>query len=189
LSNLRYLHIGSSTKVESIAPLVALQQLRLLEVENFKLITDFSPLLALTSLEALAVTGSMWTRQNIGSLEPFTHMHWLKSLAVDTTHVASLRPLAKLTGLRNLGLGGRMPMAEYAWLSAKLPNTECRWFERWLDLAGSGLGPCSVCRQDAKVMLTGKGGGIVCSVCEQAKVAKHAAAFATIKARASAEPD
>ncbi len=185
-SALRYLQIGSSTRIESIAPLVALGKLRLLEIENFKLITDFSPLLALRSLESLAVTGSLWTRQNVGSLEPFTHMTWLSSLAIDTTHVASLRPLAKLTGLRSLGLGGRIPMAEYAWLAGKLPDTECRWFDPYLKLAGAGLGPCATCHNDSKVMLTSKGGGVVCSVYEQAKVTKHAAAFAAIKAGSTA---
>ncbi len=62
LVQLRYLHIGSSTKVQSVEPLASLSILRLLELENFKLISDFSPLLALEGLESLAVTGSMWSR-------------------------------------------------------------------------------------------------------------------------------
>lgn len=186
LQSLRYLHIGSSTKIESIAPLAALQKLRLLEIENFKLIADFSPLLQLTGLESLVVTGSLWTRQDVGSLDAFARMTWLKHLAIDTTRVTSLRPLAALTGLETLDLGGRLPMAEYAWLSAKLPGTDCRWFRPWLDLAGSGIGRCATCGNDSKVMLTGKGAPVLCSGCDQAKLAKHAAAFEAERSRAMA---
>lgn len=186
LQALRYLHIGSSTKVESIAPLASLGQLRLLEIENFKLVSDFSPLLTLTGLESLVVTGSLWTRQDVGSLDVFARMTWLKHLAIDTTRVGSLRPLAALTGLGTLDLGGRLPMAEYAWLSAKLPDTHCRWFRPWLDLAGSGIGRCATCGQDSKVMLTGKGTPVLCSTCDRAKLDKHAAAFDAVRSRAIA---
>lgn len=186
LAFLRYLHIGSSTKIESIAPLASLRQLRLLEIENFTLIADFSPLEQLTTLESLVVTGSMWTRQDVGSLDTFARMSWLKHLAIDTTRVSSLRPLAALTGLKTLDLGGRLPMAEYAWLSAKLPDTDCRWFHPWLDLAGSGIGRCTSCGQDSKVMLTGKGAPVLCARCDQAKLARHAEAFDAVRSRAIA---
>ncbi|HMB55960.1 MAG TPA: leucine-rich repeat domain-containing protein [Arenimonas sp.] len=187
LANLRYLSIGSSTKVESVAPLASLTQLKLLDIENFKLITDFSPLEKLTSLESLAVTGSMWTRQDVGSLEPFARMTWLRRLALDTTRVASLRPLANLKNLEALDLGGRLPMKEYAWLSAKLPNTACRWFGPWLDLASTGIGRCVSCQQNSKVMLTGKGTKVLCRTCDQGRIAQHAAAFEMERQRSLAE--
>jgi len=187
MQQLRYLHIGSSTKVQSLQPLTTLSSLRMLEIENFKLIEDFSPLLALDQLEVLAVTGSMWTRQKVASLAPFAQMTWLKSLAIDTASVKSLRPLASLTRLQSLGLGGNLPMQEYAWLAAKLPNTECRWFNPYLDLSGSGMGLCQACKQDAKVMLTGKGTKVLCRFCDKDKVAKHVAAFAAAKQAASQE--
>lgn len=187
LGKLKYLQIGSSTKIESIEPLASLASLKRLEIENFKLISDFSPIAQLTGLESLAITGSMWSRQMVGSLEPLASMTWLKSLAVDTTHIESLRPLAKLKTLAYLGVGGRLPMAEYAWLSAKLPNTECQWFQPFLDLAGSGYGRCGKCAQDSMVMLTGRGARTICRHCEAAKVAKHEAAFNDIRAMALAE--
>jgi len=181
LSQLRYLHIGSSTKVSSLEPLTALHNLKLLELENFKQISDFSPLLALKGLDSLAITGSMWSRQELATLEPFSHMTWLSSLALDTSSITSLRPLASLIGLKYLGIGGRLPMEEYAWLSAKLPNTECKWFAPYLDLSDSGIGQCQVCKSDSRVMLTGRGAKTVCRVCDQAKVARHEQAFYAAK--------
>ncbi|MEW9897702.1 hypothetical protein ABWL39_03540 [Chitinivorax sp. PXF-14] len=187
LGALTYLHIGSSTKVESIEPPADLASLKVLELENFKLISDFSPIARLPRLESLAITGSMWGRQRVDSLEPLAGMTWLKSLAIATTHVESLRPLAALKTLAYLGLGGWLPMAEYAWLSAKLPNTECQWFRPFLDLAGSGYGRCTKCAQDSMVMLTGRGARTICRFCDAAKVAKHKAAFNDIRAMALAE--
>jgi hypothetical protein len=177
LRHLKYLWIGSSTRAASIEPLARLENLELLSIENFKLIEDFSPLLRLTRLHTLEVTGSMWSRQKVGSLEPFARMHWLKSLAVDTAGLDSLAPLARLTSLRRLGLPGGMPMPEYARLAAQLPDTECRWFRPWLDLANSGIGKCDKCGQLSKVMLTGKGGGVHCRDCDKVKVQRHEAAF------------
>jgi hypothetical protein len=187
LRELRYLYFGSSTKVESIAPLAALSHLRLLEIENFKLITDFSALTHLTALEALAVTGSMWTRQDVGALEPFAQMTWLQSLALDTSRVTTLRPLANLTRLKTLDMGNRLPMPEYAWLAARLPDTQCRWFKPYLDLAGTGMGGCARCKQDSKVMLTGAGAKVLCRSCDQARLERHQNAFDAEKAKAAAE--
>ena len=187
LKQLRYLHVGSSTKIESIEPLVALSSLRLLEIENFKLIADFSPLTRLTSLESLAVTGSMWARQDVGTLETFGRMTWLQSLALDTSKVRTLRPLARLQRLKFIDFGNRLPMPEYAWLSAMLPNTQCRWFKPHIDLAGIGFARCARCKQDSKVMLTGNGAKLLCRFCDHTKVERHEAAFNAAKMQAFAE--
>ena len=186
LRQLRFLYIGSSTKVTSIEALASLGNLRQLHMENFKLITDFSPLTRLTRLESLTISGSMWSRQTVASLEPLATMTWLHALAVDTSHVDSLRPLANLTGLAALDVGGRLPMEEYAWLAARLPATECRWFQPWLELAHSGIGLCRKCGRESMVMLTGRGKGTLCRHCDQAKVDRHAAAFAAARSRALA---
>lgn len=185
LQQLRALSIGSSTKVPSIEPLIQLQQLKLLELENFKSITDFSPLVLLTSLDSLAITGSMWSSQAIESLEPFGQMTWLRTLSLDTSSVSSLKPLARLKNLRELGLGGRLPFEEYAWLSAQLPTTACRWFAPFYEMAGSGYSRCVTCQQDSMVMLTGRGKPVVCRHCDAQKVAKHVAAYLLAKARAT----
>jgi hypothetical protein len=187
LGQLRQLFIGSSTRVESIAPIADLASLEWLELENFKKIDDFAPLERLTALRTLAVTGDMWTRQDVGSLEPFGRMTWLRHLVVDTAKVTSLHPLAPLVQLETLGLGGRLPMAEYAWLAAKLPHTRCQWFRPWLDLAGGGFSRCAKCGGSAMAMLTGKGAPTVCRACDAAAVARHEAAFEAVRQAALAE--
>lgn len=182
LRALKALSMGSSTRVESIAPLATLPSLELLEIESFKSITDFSPLLKLRSLRGLSVTGSMWSQQAIASLDPFAQMTWLRSLCIDTSHVASIRPLDKLTNLESLGVGGRLPYEEYAWLAARLPNTECQWFQPYLDLSDSGHSPCKRCGMRSMVMLTGRGKPIVCRHCDEARLAKHVALFEQARA-------
>ena len=187
LQHLRALSIGSSTRVKSIEPLTSLSSMQLLEIENFKSISDFSPLTKLNTLEHLTVAGSMWSRQAIASLEPFAAMTWLTSLGVDTSSVTSLRPLAALTGLKELSVGGKLPFEEYAWLAAKLPNTWCRWFAPYYELAGSGYSNCKSCKQDSMVMLTGKGKPILCKHCDAVKVNRHVASFDAVRSAAQNE--
>lgn len=187
LSRLKALYIGSSTRVKSIEPLATLPTLEMLELENFKLISDFSPLTKLKTLQSLAVTGSMWSRQAVGSLEPFAAMTWLSHLALDTSSVSSLKPLSGLTGLKTLGLGGRLPFEEYAWLSAKLPHTECQRFEPYFELSSMGYSACKSCRKDSMVMLTGKGKSVLCKDCDAAKLAQHVDKFLAARAAALAE--
>lgn len=184
LPSLRYLSIGSSTKVDSVEPLAALTTLKILELENLKKVSDFSPLVALTGLESLAVEGAMWARQEVQSLAPFAAMVWLQSLALDTSDLESVRPLASLKGLKSLGIGGRLPMEEYAWLAARLPHTQCRWFAPYVPLSLSGIGKCARCGQQTMVMLTGRRAGNACLACDKARVDKHVAAFDAARASA-----
>jgi hypothetical protein len=185
LAGLRYLRLGSSPKVESVAPLAALSRLRILELENLARVNDFSALADLRALESLSVTGSMWSRQDVGALEPFARLTRLRALAIDTARVSSLRPLASLTRLERLGLGGRLPMQEYAWLSARLPQAECQWFAPWL--MSSSFGACRTCLSTPRVMLTGRGGRVLCRRCDAQKIARHEAAFALARAMATVD--
>ena len=187
LTQLHSLSIGGATKVESVEPLAALQELRLLEIANFKRVTDFTPLQSLRRLESLAVTGSMWARQDVGSLEPFAAMTWLTSLTLDTSGVDSLRPLAALRQLKRLEVSGRLPMEEYAWLAAHLPTTECRWFAPYQELSALGIGRCPKCTAQTMVMLTGRRAGDACRVCDSAKVRRHAEAFQAAREAAVAQ--
>ncbi len=182
LTKLRCLSIGSSTKIESIDPLGTLANLEFLELENVKLIRDFAPLNRLLNLRDLAVTGSLWSRQDVGSLAVFARMTWLDALSVDTSQVGSIQELAALTRLKQLHVGGRLPFQEYAWLAAKLPATQCRWFRPYFELADTGYSPCKRCRNTTLVMVTGKGKPILCKDCDAAKLAKHVAQFELARA-------
>jgi hypothetical protein len=184
LASLQALSLGSSTKIESIEPLATLSSLQVLGLENLRRISDFSPLARLTGLRSLSVTGSMWSRQTVDSLKPFARMTWLESLSVDTAHIRSLRPLARLRGLKTLHLGGRLPYTEYAWLAAKLPDTECQWFAPYLSLS---FGPCPRCKSGTRVMVTGRGKPVLCRACDAEKLAKHVAMFELARSAARDE--
>jgi hypothetical protein len=184
-SCLQALWLGGTTQADSIEPIARLQSLGWLELGDFKRISDFSPLVRLTNLHTLGVLGSMWSRQDIASLEPFAAMSWLRTLWLDTAGLDSIRPLAALVQLRELGLGGRLPFEEYAWLSAKLPDTKCFRFVPYIDAGNLGLGLCKKCRA-SKVMLTGRGKPVLCPTCDKAKIDKHVAQWESIRAAAMA---
>lgn len=74
LSNLKYLRIGSSAKLESIKPLTVLKGLEVLDIENFKKITDFSPLSVLTNLRFLSIAGGLYSKQKVESFEPISNL-------------------------------------------------------------------------------------------------------------------
>jgi len=70
LKKLKYLRIGSSSKLESIEHLCDLANLEVLSIENFKKISDFSSLTKLTNLKFLTIEGGFYTKQKIDSFEP-----------------------------------------------------------------------------------------------------------------------
>lgn len=183
LTKLQALWMGSAAKVQSIEPIAALSTLSWLELGELKRVRDFSPLVKLTGLRTLGITGSMWGRQDIASLEPFAAMTWLHTLWLDTASLDSVRPLAALTHLRELGLGGRLPFEEYAWLSAKLPRTECNRFAPYVDASALGMARCGRC-DGARLMLTGRGKPVVCAVCDKARVDKQLAQWEAVRAAA-----
>ena len=110
---------------------------------------DFSPLLGLTNLKALGVTGDMWSKQRYPSLEVFSEMNWLSSLALDTPPPGvSIRPLGKLTNLQYLSLGGGLSLKDYAFLAVKLPVfASLTAYQK----AISGLDVCDKCKQKTLV--------------------------------------
>jgi hypothetical protein len=187
LRKLTHLHIGSSTRVESIEPLCEVGSLQYLAIENFKRITDFSPLARLTGLRELRIVGSMWTRQAVESVEPLATMTWLEELWVDTSNTKSIRPLERLQNLRFLAISGRRTVEEYAWLAGRLPRTRCQWFEPFLDLSAKGFGACRKCKQQTMVMVTGKGKPTLCRSCDEAKLARHVQQFEDLRAASAAE--
>lgn len=99
--DLRYLHLGSSTQLESIEPLGSMTQLRWLDVENFKRISRLDPLSNLTELDGLSVEGGMWTPQGVETLAPIGQLVQLRFLSLTNlrSRDKTLRPLFSLTHL------------------------------------------------------------------------------------------
>ena len=173
------LRLDSCSTIDSLKELGALSQLTGLAIENFKSVHDLRPLAVLTNLRELAIEGSLWTRMKIESLAPISGLSRIEYLSLTNLKVAdeSLEPLTHLTNLKELQIANFYPFAEFARLSAKLPNCECQWFAPYIV---TNL-KCKKCETENRVMLTGKGKGVLCPKCDAARLARHVKEFERLK--------
>lgn len=98
---LAFFHLGSSTQLVSIEPLVRVKNLIWLEVENIKRIQDLGVLGKLKQLQGLAIEGSIWTTQRVDSLAPLAQLRSLRHLSIANLRAKdkTLRPLFSLSSL------------------------------------------------------------------------------------------
>ena len=131
LRQLRRLVLIGGTKIQNLDWVAGLPPLETLALENFKRAFDLDPLASLTSLTALGVEGSIWTRMRVATLAPLAGLRSLRSLFLTNLTAAdrSLRPLYSLTGLEVLAIGALFPDDELVRLRQALPNLRCDWFE------------------------------------------------------------
>jgi hypothetical protein len=131
LRHLRRLVLIGGTKIESLDWLAGLAPLETLALENFKRVFDLGALASHTSLTALGVEGSIWTRMRVVTLAPLAGLYRLRSLFL--THLTaadhSLRPLHSLSDLQLLEIGALFPDDELVRLRQALPKLRCDWFE------------------------------------------------------------
>ena len=176
LRELRHFQLGNSSKITSLAPLARLPDLQTLYLRGLPKCSDFSPLAELRALRKLRIT-SIHSAQAVDDLTPLTQLRALDELHLGHCKLPSLRPLAALSSLRELHLFGNDPLDEIAWLSVKLPNTQCTQFQPYL--AYDWAGPCTRCGHAQLVDLVGKGARQgLCPSCDAAVIAQHAQAFA-----------
>ena len=104
LKNLRYFHLGSSTKLESIDILGNMDNLLFLSLENIKKIKDIKPLSNLKNIIGISISGSMWTTQVIETLEPLKNLQNLQYLELinSKTNDKTIRFLEEIKSLKYL---------------------------------------------------------------------------------------
>ena len=177
--SLKYLRIGSSPAITDLTPISKLVQLNWLELDNLKTISDLTPLQALSNLEGLGFTGAEGHHHTVSSFAPLAKLDRLRWLHLGAIHTKdnSLRALGTLKNLRWLGIGNFFPWQEFAWLSAQLPNTACPWFTPGDDLGRIGI-KCKHCGNGI-MLLSGKGSGKLCPVCNAGKFSAFSAMFLT----------
>ena len=100
-SSLRHFHLGSSTSLESIAPLRECCRLETLRLKNIKKIRKLDPISSLRELKEFGIDGSMWTTQRIDTLGPVGRLTELQYLSIVNLR-ASDRTLSPLFTLRKL---------------------------------------------------------------------------------------
>lgn len=145
LKNLKYLRIGSSAQIESIAPLALLTKLEVLFIENFKKITDFSPLSNLTNLKFLSIEGGMYTKQKIDSFEPIsklTNLVYFNTAMINSPD-KRIDPILKLKNLITLNWSFNLINKDMDRLKAELPKLKYlphRYYEENMKKFKASLG-------------------------------------------------
>jgi len=179
LPHLTALRLDSCSVIKSLEQLGEFTKLRGLGIENFKNVHDVKPLAKLTDLRQLSVEGSIWTRMKIDSLAPIANLENLEFLALSSLKVAdeSLAPLTNLRNLKRLVVANYYPFEEFARLAASLPNTECQWFEPYVSTTLT----CEECKEENRVLLTGKGKSLLCPRCDARRLQKHVETFDRVK--------
>jgi hypothetical protein len=141
----------------------------------------------LQGLRALGLAGDSNSIKplKIPSLAPLADLQEIERLSLHTVRVGdgSLAPLAEMRKLRWLSLANVFPMEEVARLAGRRPDIDC-------DLFVASNGPvasiaCKKCRRYTLHMTTGKGKPWLCETCDGDRLAKHLAAFETLRAAAS----
>lgn len=178
LHDLRYLHLGASSSVESLRPLQAMNKLEWLQIESPTKDFCLEPLGGLSNLVGLGFTGVEGKKHCVPSLSPLSSLLQLRWLHLGAVHVVdgSLRPIGGLTNLDWLGIGNFFPVEELAWLKSRLPRTACDWLQPFCRFHKS-LFPCRTCKQNWRVMTSGKGSKLLCPTCDSLKLAKHVIAY------------
>ena len=92
---------STAAKIQSMDWVTGLSPLEALAIENFKRVLHLDPLESLTSLTALGIEGSIWTRMRVATLAPLSGLRGLLYLFLTnlTASDRSLHHLHSLTGL------------------------------------------------------------------------------------------
>jgi len=124
LKGLKYLRIGSSAQIESIAPLSGLINLEVLVIENFKKVSDFSILSKLKNLKFLSIEGGMYTKQKVDTFEPIselTNLIYFSSVMISCND-KRINPILKLKNLVTLNWAFDLSKKDMDRLKSELPK-------------------------------------------------------------------
>lgn len=171
ISNLKVLSLETCSKTKSLEALRGLNLIGL-AITHFKNVHDLAPLAELKSLKALAVAGSMYTKMKVKSFKPLEELKQLEFLHLTNikSDDESLKPLSMLSNLRQLDIANFYKTSEFAWLSQKLPSTQCTWFKPYIDVTFT---VCKSCGNETMVMLSGSRKPKLCKACDKQALAKH----------------
>ncbi len=172
---LSVLSVDGATKVNALEWLARLAPLSQLRLQHFPQVRTLEPLAAQGQLEALDVSGSMWTRMKVGSFAPLGDLSNLRLLYLTNiaAHDGSLRPLARLKQLQELHVARFYSWQEFAALAGSLPGVNCSWFAPFVTFESQSCDACN----GSLVMLTGKRQPTICPRCSADRVRRHVDRF------------
>lgn len=130
VAGLSELAIRWNTKVSDLGPLTKLSELRTLVLEDTPKVHDLRPVAGLQALRALEFSGGMWNKNEAETLEPVGGLQELVELHLTNVSLErdGLRPLAGCRSLERLVVSNQFATEDYAFLAARLPETECDMF-------------------------------------------------------------
>lgn len=182
IPGLTHLAIRWNSRLESLDALCGLK-LETLVLEDTPKIRDLEPLVRLPTLERLTFSAPAGSNANrVDSLAPLAGLPRLRELDLTNTRVASggLLPLAGCHHLRRLVLSNHFPTEQYAFLSARLPGTECSLFAPWVHVGRSTI-------DETEVMITGSRKPFLDSSKDGDRIRKYEQAFAELRSRYAAD--
>ena len=183
---LSHFHLGGAPSATGLEALRSLPRLVDLELHNVNASADLAFVQGLQGLRALGLAGDSNSIKplKIPSLAPLADLQEIERLSLHTVRVddGSLAPLAEMRKLRWLSLANVFPMAECARLAGLRPDLD---FNLAKPTGGATASlSCKRCRQLLLHMTTGKGKPWLCETCDAGRLAKHVAAFETLRAGA-----
>lgn len=134
---LRELCVTWCTKATEVGFLAELPSLEVLILSDLPKVRDLGPLSTLKRLEALELSGGIWSTLKIVTLKPLVELPVLRELALFNLRVErdGLRPLARCSTLEDLDVSNQFETSDYAFLSIQLPRTRCGRFSPWTRIA------------------------------------------------------
>ncbi len=179
-ATLENLMVWQCPKLTRFDGIERLTRLRALALNDLGAIESLEPLAVLTQLEALGLTGGVWTTQGLPSLQPLRALTKLERLNLVAAKVidGDLGPLCDLKHLSQLELSPRdFEPAELARVAAAHP-----FWRRWLlDLSDfdewAGAPGCKKCGTHRKVLFLRRKKLLWCPRCEGEKLAALVADF------------
>jgi hypothetical protein len=186
LGRLEVLGVDGATKVASLEWLDGLRPLTQLRLQGLPRVRSLEPLSRQVTLEALDVSGSMWTRMKVDSFAWLSALRELRLLYLTNiqSRDGSLDVLAGLPNLEELHIAAFYGWEQFARLSGLRPDIRCAWLNAFLEIEHRR---CDVCGGPL-VLLTGKGQPTLCRQCKAGRVQKHVDRFLRVASEAATTP-
>lgn len=175
LGELDVLGVDGAAKVESLDWLGHMHSLSQLRLQGLPRINSLEALSAQVKLEALDVSGSMWTRMKVDTFTCLSELRELRVLYLTNIQCldGSLDVLAGLPHLQELHIAGFYRWEEFARLSGLRSDIRCDWFKPFLELEHQSCDTCG----GPLVLLTGKGQPTLCRQCKAGRIQRHVDRF------------
>ena len=133
LPRLRFLKMHGLRNAKDLVPLTKINSLRKLFIENSKHLNDLGFLDPSQPLESLGIEGSMYTKQKIDTLEPFSNVKSLQAIFLTSVQLTdkNLDYLANLPNLIYLSCARFAPKSSFDSLRVLMPNLICNWCDQY----------------------------------------------------------